>query len=86
MSQGIQAQTLANFGLAQEAGLSVIPVVTKVDLPGAQPEEVRGACITDTTLPHTLPHTHTHTHMHTHMHTHTHIHAFTPPCARVKVQ
>ncbi len=39
-SQGIQAQTLANYFKAQEAGLKIIPVVNKVDLPQAQPDEV----------------------------------------------
>src|SRR5881296_585564 len=37
-AQGIEAQTLANFHLAQEAGLVVIPVVNKVDLPQADPD------------------------------------------------
>lgn len=37
-TQGIQAQTLANVHLAKEAGLVLIPVVNKIDLPAAQPE------------------------------------------------
>jgi len=37
-SQGIQAQTLANFRLAQQAGLVIVPVVTKIDLEHAQPD------------------------------------------------
>jgi GTP-binding protein LepA len=37
-AQGIEAQTLANFHLIQEAGLTVIPVVNKVDLPAADPD------------------------------------------------
>jgi GTP-binding protein LepA len=40
-SQGVEAQTLANAYLAVEAGLDVIPVINKIDLPGAQPEETR---------------------------------------------
>jgi GTP-binding protein LepA len=41
-SQGIQAQTLANVYLAIEAGLEVIPVLNKIDLPAADPERVSG--------------------------------------------
>ena len=38
-TQSIQAQTLANHGLARRRGLAIIPVITKVDLPNAAPEE-----------------------------------------------
>jgi GTP-binding protein LepA len=37
-AQGVQAQTLANAFLAIEAGLEIIPVVNKIDLPAAEPE------------------------------------------------
>ena len=39
-SQGIQAQTLTTLHQAQEAGLTLIPVVNKIDLPNAEPERV----------------------------------------------
>ena len=37
-SQGVEAQTLANAHLAIEAGLEVIPVINKIDLPAAEPD------------------------------------------------
>src|SRR3989475_1921226 len=40
-SQGVEAQTLANAYLAVADNLDIIPVINKIDLPGAQPEEAR---------------------------------------------
>ncbi len=40
-SQGVEAQTLANAYLAVGDNLDIIPVINKIDLPGAQPEETR---------------------------------------------
>src|SRR5215207_9422528 len=39
-AQGIEAQTLANVHLAMREGLTIIPVINKIDLPSAQPEVV----------------------------------------------
>jgi GTP-binding protein LepA len=39
-AQGVEAQTVANAYLADEAGLHIVPVINKIDLPTARPEEV----------------------------------------------
>jgi GTP-binding protein LepA len=39
-AQGTEAQTLANFHLAAEAGLVIVPAINKIDLPAADPDEV----------------------------------------------
>ena len=44
-AQGIQAQTISNLYLALENDLEIIPVLNKMDLPGAQPEEVKDQII-----------------------------------------
>ena len=44
-SQGIQAQTISNLCLALEHDLEIIPILNKMDLPGAMPEEVKDQII-----------------------------------------
>ncbi|KAF7322622.1 Translation factor GUF1, mitochondrial [Mycena chlorophos] len=39
-SQGVQAQTISVFHIAQERGLKIIPVLNKIDLPASQPERI----------------------------------------------
>lgn len=50
-SQGIQAQTLSVFHVAQESNLTLLPVLNKVDLPHASPDEVAGQIASSLGLP-----------------------------------
>src|ERR671920_458678 len=44
-AQGVEAQTVANTYAAIEAGLELVPVINKVDLPGAEPDRVAGEIV-----------------------------------------
>lgn len=44
-TQGIEAQTLANYNLAKAANLKIIPVINKIDLPGAEVEMARNELV-----------------------------------------
>src|SRR3972149_1741612 len=50
-AQGVEAQTLANFYLASDAHLTIVPVINKIDLPAADVQGTR-AQITETLDPH----------------------------------
>ena len=45
-AQGLEAQTLANYHLARDAGLTIVPVLNKIDLPAAEPERRRAELAT----------------------------------------
>jgi GTP-binding protein LepA len=44
-AQGVEAQTISNLFLAIDAGLEIIPIINKIDLPSAEVEKVKGQII-----------------------------------------
>jgi GTP-binding protein LepA len=44
-AQGVEAQTVANYQLAKDRGLAIIPVINKIDLPNAEPERAHAELI-----------------------------------------
>ncbi len=44
-AQGVEAQTISNLYLAIDAGLEIIPIINKIDLPSAEVEKVKGQII-----------------------------------------
>jgi len=50
-AQGVEAQTVANANLAVNAGLTIIPVLNKIDLPHARPEEIEAEIESSLALP-----------------------------------
>jgi len=45
-AQGVQAQTLTTLQMAKDSGLTIIPVLTKIDVPHARPKEIAGEIMT----------------------------------------
>ena len=45
-NQGVQAQTVSNFFMAFGLDLAVVPVINKIDLPGADPDSVKEQMLT----------------------------------------
>ena len=63
-NQGVQAQTVSNFFLAFAADLTILPVINKIDLPGADPELVTEQLLT---IFEVRLHLHLHLHLHPHL-------------------